>query len=287
MNYAAFGRRVSRMLQAYYNGPDHPLKVRLWNQFRNLTRFRRIVVPYGRAGWLTLDERDLIQRSILNSGAYEHEVWTTLSRYADRDEVLWDIGANIGSVTVAAAQCEAVGDIHAFEPDPDLYQLLRQHLVLNGNRGVAHDLAIGDRQGAVVLSRAPVANAGLGSIARQVSREAIEVRCATVDSLVFEGGLSAPTLMKIDVEGAERAVLFGSQRLLAESPPKAIVFETSVDEWGHPRDAELIEFLNARGFAVARVVRPNGVIDLAENLVAAHASSGGLTRLQNTGIQNL
>lgn len=36
------GKKISRVLLAYYRGPDHPMKLRLWGWFRQLTRYPRL-----------------------------------------------------------------------------------------------------------------------------------------------------------------------------------------------------------------------------------------------------
>src|SRR5207302_8721381 len=48
---------------------------------------------------------------------------------------------------------------------------------------------------------------------------ALRVRSFTLDDLTFHDGLPAPTAIKIDVEGAEAAVLRGAARLLTEHGP--------------------------------------------------------------------
>ena len=48
---------------------------------------------------------------------------------------------------------------------------------------------------------------------------AVPVRAFTLDHLVFRDGLPAPTIMKIDVEGAEHAVRRGATGLMTEKRP--------------------------------------------------------------------
>ena len=69
------GKRVSRALRAYYLGPGHPMKLRFWWGMRERLRYPRLTIPYAGRGWITVDERDMLQGEIFVTGAYEPEVW--------------------------------------------------------------------------------------------------------------------------------------------------------------------------------------------------------------------
>ncbi len=138
----------------------------------------------------------------------------------------------------------------------------------------AHRFRSGDRGDVQVLHDGPQANTGLSWMAvRPASSLArFEVECRTADELVFEQNVPAPTLIKIDVEGWERQVLFGARRILAEKPPKGIVFESACDETGAISDQGLVRSLEDAGYRVQRLERPGGLIDLRENYLATHIS---------------
>jgi FkbM family methyltransferase len=265
------GKRLSRILRAYYLGPHHPSKLRIWWGFRRLTNYPRLTIPYGEGGWITVDERDVVSGFVFVTGDYEPEVWEALSAQARDADVLWDVGANIGTVSIPALLDERIRELHAFEPDPTNASVLERNLALNGTGYSLHRLALGDRSEVRQLHLAPTANAGLSSLAAATSTGvSVAVECRTVDQLVFEDGLAAPTLMKVDVEGWELQVFRGARRLLRELPPRAIVFEAESDPRGQMTEDPLLAELEEAGYRVRRIARQEGGIESRENYLALH-----------------
>jgi hypothetical protein len=101
---------------------------------------------------------------------------------------------------------------------------------------------------------------------------ATQVQCASVDQLVFEGGVKPPTLMKIDVEGSEYDVLDGARQLFRKSPPKAIVMEVEVDPAGNWLDQRLAKYAEEAHYVIRHVARPGGEVDSRENFLLALAA---------------
>jgi FkbM family methyltransferase len=271
MRMRALSRPVSAALLGYYRGPDHPFKLRIWSWMRRHQGYRRFTVRYGSAGRLTLDERCFIQREILVKGSYEPEVAEALLGRAIAREVIWDVGANVGSFAVIARQNEAVEQVVCFEPDPDNRAILELNLSLNA--GAAYQvsaMALSDRVEERTLWAGPTLNRGMSTLAGPSSPDSSSsiVSCATVDQLVFERGLPAPTLMKVDIEGWEYPALLGARKLLREAPPKAIAFETRCNAKGEMENAEIARFLADCGYRVAKIQRPSRSVDTQENFLA-------------------
>jgi FkbM family methyltransferase len=141
-------------------------------------------------------------------------------------EVVWDIGANVGLFTFAAAALAgATGRVLAVEPDTWLVELLRRSARLNlGTRArvdvlpaaVADVVGIGQLH---IARRGRSSNylSGAGLSQAGGSRGVQQVVTVTLDWLLEHYG--APTLVKIDVEGAEDRVLRGAARLLSTVQP--------------------------------------------------------------------
>lgn len=263
------GKTISRLLRSYYLCPDFPMKLRFWGWFRKLTNYARLTIPYAQMGWITVDERDLLQRRIFVEGTYETEVWATLAAFAS-EEVVWDIGAHIGSFAIQALLDCRVREIHCFEPDPEQAAILRFNLSLNGNNWRCHQVALGDRIEERLLFRGPQANTGLSTFQRDLGNGTVKVICLTGDEVISHGDAPPPTLVKIDVEGWEERVFQGARELLRTAPPKAIVFEASCDHTGELENKYIVSFLEKFGYQVSWIQRPNGQVQERENFLARY-----------------
>jgi FkbM family methyltransferase len=275
MGEKVLGKNISRLLQAYYLAPDHPMKLRVWYGIHRMLGCPRLTIPYVKKGWITIDVKDFLQREILVTGYYEPEVWNALFQFITEDEVVWDIGAHIGSFAIRALLNVGVGEVHAFEPDPIQASILRTNLALNKGKYIIHQLALNSQPDTLRLYHGPQANTGLSSfIHTGLGGICFDVECETIDYLTFQEHISFPTLVKIDVEGWEFQVLQGARRLLAEVPPKAIVFESECAESGEITNDLIPKYLEDAGYSIQRIVRLSGVIDKRENFLATYKGPG-------------
>ncbi len=275
------GKTLSRILTSYYRGPDHPLKLRLWRYLRQASHYSPLTVAYGNGAWISIDERDWLQSSIFASGSYEPEVWSALSRYATGDDIVWDVGANIGSFALIAAQDRRVHSVCAFEPDPLTLEVLKRNLALNGNPAVVYPVALSDTSERKTLIHGPHTNSGMSTFSptvhtgmtRHVSGArcqlpTFEVECVTADDLVAHADAPAPTLMKIDVEGWEYQVLSGARQLLGSTRVRALAFEAHSNVTGELGDEALERLLTTYGYSISHVRRPGGELRAVENYLA-------------------
>ena len=265
------GKTASGFLQKYYLAPDHPMKLRLWYGLLRMLGYPRLVVPYDGCGWISLDMRDLLQRKIFVQGAYEEEVWEALSRIASRNEVLWDVGAHIGIFSIRALLDTRFAEVHCFEPNPAIAEILEANLALNGGAYCCHQLALNDVMENRPLFLGPGANTGLTTLEKDLDNGTVTVECLTVDEIIARNVAPPPTLMKIDVEGSEGRILYGAQNLLEIDPPNAIVFETACDSTGRICDSQLSALLKENAFEINHLERVSGELQSRENYIAWHA----------------
>ncbi len=138
-----------------------------------------------------------------------------------------DIGAHIGLVSLPLSQMVAPdGRVFAFEPATANRAALKRHLELNAitNVEVVTQL-VGDTDNADIVLFEHANVSGMNTRAPFKSgAEYIETRHRqlTIDSFCRERGLE-PDVIKIDVEGAEFAVLEGAREILATSRPVLVV----------------------------------------------------------------
>ncbi len=175
----------------------------------------------------THDPRDVMFRELWLHGYYQDDVLVALTHLLAPGQVFWDIGANFGlmSLWVERTFGGAVRTV-AFEPAPTVAATLRRNVELNHARGITvEQLCLSDRPGQVKFytSADHSWNATLiSSFASQYGEDiAIDVTATTMDAYAAEHG--PPSVIKLDVEGAEHLVLMGGQRVLREHDVAAVV----------------------------------------------------------------
>ena len=162
-------------------------------------------------------------------------------------DVFYDIGANVGyiSLSVAKALADSV-KVYGFEPQPSLAHHAALSAPLNTLENVQiYACMLGETAGFadLYLSAHSIHASG---VTREAGAPKISCPIYRLDDLVASGALPIPTLIKIDVEGAELNVLRGASALLRDHSPY-IAFETDMnaDRFGYTRK-DLIDFLRDR-----------------------------------------
>jgi FkbM family methyltransferase len=134
-------------------------------------------------------------------------------------DVFLDVGASIGLLSIPIAKVVGErGQVIAFEPEPQAYKKLLNHLQLNGLSNVrVLRKALGEQsaQGRLFVggSACPSLVAHIGDPGQQSISEDIDV--VQGDLFFHAEGLAPPCAVKIDVEGYEYSVLRGLERTLA------------------------------------------------------------------------
>jgi FkbM family methyltransferase len=166
------------------------------------------------------------------SPAHRHVSWNPDEYAAFRASVrpgatVLDVGANVGAYSVLFARWTGTaGRVVALEPDPVAFAGLEAHLRLNGMEDRVTAICAAATDGS--RSRARLATSSSSGLARLVDEHAgrdsaIEVRATSIDELCRSHGL-APSVIKIDVEGAELQVLRGARHTIAAAGPELALF---------------------------------------------------------------
>ena len=136
-----------------------------------------------------------------------------------------DVGANVGALSIYAMKSGAFSGSIAIEPDPHNFALLTRNVSLNGfeHRVQAVEAAASAASGHLLLARHRK-NHGAHSVESTFHTrpaECVGVRAFTIDDLLGEYAVvpNAVSLVKIDVEGHELAVLEGMSQLLQARVP--------------------------------------------------------------------
>lgn len=187
----------------------------------------RLADDAGGAGF-ACDMADQISREVCLTGLYEPPVTRVVQHHLRTGGTAVDLGANWGYFSLlAAASVGPHGKVIALEPDPRHFTALAGNVTMNGFPQVtAMQAAAAAHEGRVSLVGYDEddTNRGVSRIADpSAPGRRFDVRSTSVDMLT--GAWARVDLVKIDVEGAEDAVLDGMRAGLLAKRYAAILLE--------------------------------------------------------------
>lgn len=201
------------------------------------------------------------------------EIWETLSKSA---ETILDIGANTGIFSVLAKASHPNAKLYAFEPQPNIFDVLRKNNSINGFDIHCIPLALSDQKG-----KLPFYNSGYstfednntthGSLNKEWRTEkqaSIIVQVDRLDSFLVKNQIGKVDLVKIDVETLEYEVLKGYGELIYEHRP-LIISEIQSPTIGR----NVGQLFEARGYVFYWINEEKGLVSvktLGENTSEEH-----------------
>lgn len=168
-------------------------------------------------------------------GTYQSHVASALREHARTGMVVYDLGAHIGYFSMVMSRCVGPsGRVFAFEPDPTNMRALVRNLEARHARNVTVvSKAVSDRTGTVRFAAFEFSSVShIANPRTPADAVLLDVPSIALDDFVYGHGNPPPTLIKIDVEGAEGRVLEGAVKLLREARP-VIVVEVSARTASH------------------------------------------------------
>jgi FkbM family methyltransferase len=177
-------------------------------------------------------------------GTYETALLKTFADAISPGTVIYDVGANVGIYALLACiRTGPAGSVYSFEPAERNFAYMQRHIALNRVENCTLvQAAVSDSDGTQRFAAA----AWEHSMGHLSADGEIEVRSVTLDSCIYgEAGFRPPDVIKIDVEGAEREVLRGASRAIAEFHPTVFV-----EVHGHQHHVDCKAFLIANGYHV-------------------------------------
>jgi FkbM family methyltransferase len=199
------------------------------------------------------------------------ETWTIeWVRALPDGAVLYDVGANVGTVALAAAagRNEAI-QVVAIEPAFENYASLVRNIMINGMSDCVSALPVGLAGRSLVaplryqnLDPGGALHAFGDIIDLKPERSTVPVfshACLSyrLDDLVAMEGLPFPTHIKIDVDGGEGEVLAGAERTLADRRLRGMQVEVVDFDGSHAQSHIIKEIVIAHGFQVVGELHHN------------------------------
>ena len=177
-------------------------------------------------------------------------------------DVYVDVGAHVGTLLLNGARCVGpTGRAFAFEPIPRILDLLRANVALNGFAGNCEcsNVAVGRAEGtAKIWVPSIYSHASLYELPDAAGVRSFDVQVMPLDDLIPAD--VHPTLIKIDVEGAELDVIAGMGRILGSETPPTLIVEYGrehLDRVGvEPRD--WFRAFSSLGYRASVINEPTG-----------------------------
>jgi FkbM family methyltransferase len=191
------------------------------------------------------------------------------------DDILYDIGANIGVYTLYAAVRRGLR-VFSFEPSPFNFSTLSRNIVLNdlSENVSAFCVALSDK---TVLDRLYLSSVETGAAHTGFKHainefggqlKAVHAQATlgfTLDDFIAMFGAPVPNYIKIDVDGAESLVIAGAQETLKNQGLKSILIELPArvgDEL-----PEVLSLITKHGFSIVREDHPDGDVRLTNYIL--------------------
>jgi len=183
------------------------------------------------------------------TGLWEKEFAERLASATKEGGVCLDVGAYRGYFSGVMA-VQGAGEVHCFEPNPDNVAKLGRLTELNPDLPLrVHQMALGDADGEtefVLMSEDTMGKLADSSFQRErVTGNKFKVKLRKLDTLVSKGEVPAPSLIKVDVEGAEKMFLQGAAAAIERSRPTILL-----EYHSGPLARECAGFLEARGYRI-------------------------------------
>ena len=188
---------------------------------------------------------DVVAWELLWTGTYEGEITKTWVEWCRGANLIYDIGAYTGLMSVLGALANPNATIHLVEPMDRTIERAKINIVVNGisRRVKLHNRAASNKNGTetILMTRNEdflgtgnsVYNKGLPVIAEKL------IQCVRIDEHLPD---LCPDVVKIDVEGHERACLEGMIETLTRARPKLLL-----ESWAHDREA-VMALLHSLGY---------------------------------------
>jgi FkbM family methyltransferase len=165
-------------------------------------------------------------------GEHEPEVQAVLSAIVRPGDVVYDVGAHIGSHALGAARLVgANGKVVAFDGDPENIAHLSENVsrnTLSATVQIVYAAVWSHPSQQEISFRRARAGTSQGGVETEEQHpmladgELVRVPVITLDAFVAAGG-PPPQVIKVDVEGGEWEVLRGAESLLRKHQPALIV----------------------------------------------------------------
>lgn len=238
-------------------------------------------VPWYIEAKITLDVGDYIQRRFYLHGY--PEFMPKLLAFCDDKTLFFDIGANVGLVSLGVATRVPEGSIHSFEPIPATFEQLERNVSTNRPGITCHRVALSNDNGELKFATIKT-DSGSATVdaeylqsrldKNRIHTEMVFLSCPTQTFDAFWDSLSPVArttahkiALKIDVEGHEPAVLVGMQNFLRVARQEILI----ICETHYQNIQRVRELVESHGFTLKepelQVLQDRNLFGSAQDLI--------------------
>lgn len=196
-------------------------------------------------------KRSAVVRRHLKNGSWEKHISKILYDNAKPNTNVLDIGAFIGTHTLALADISSKGSgkVYTFEPQTWAYNLIKSSIKKNKIKNVkVYNVALSNKKGSIKFCSD---NTGGSTICTEKNKSInswnsnYDVKMKPLDSYNFKN----ISIMKIDVEGHEISVLEGALKTIQRNKPKILI-----EVWNRPkRQKEFTAFMKKINYKIKKI----------------------------------
>jgi FkbM family methyltransferase len=137
-------------------------------------------------------------------------------------DVILDIGANIGTFSLHCQKLAPGVRVFAAEPNPGTFAQLQANIERNnlGAAVTAFNLALSDHEGTLHIDERSDTS---GHQRLLDAGDGVAIPCLTLDQFFERAGIDRCDLLKVDTEGAETAIVEGASRGLWDRVDKVVI----------------------------------------------------------------
>jgi FkbM family methyltransferase len=158
---------------------------------------------------------------------YDRLTKAIMKKHINHNSNCIDVGCHKGEILDIMIKYSKSGKLFAFEPIPDLYNLLKNGF---GERVAIYPFAVSDKSGSTKFQYVKNAPAYSGINKRSYAIENPDIQEINVEKTTLDEIIPADVkidFIKIDVEGGEFGVLKGAKKILLKYKP-IVIFESGL-----------------------------------------------------------
>jgi len=192
--------------------------------YHRISKKNKYPFTYQENGVLFRVNNAIEEFRLVNWGGEKDYVLEMISNLKS-DDIFYDIGSSVGLFSIHAANKLSNGKVISFEPDPENQKCLEKNYKLNKlSNYKLMPIAVGEH-----LDKLELFTSGSNGFSPSLKKvngieSSILVDVNSIDNLIVGKEIPLPTVIKIDIEGAEFIALKGMKNLLASKEKPRILF---------------------------------------------------------------